>query len=202
MQTSLALVRTSAAMLGKRKRDDASQSLQPSKHSPLPALQVQIVNGKLIVRLDGASKKSKSSAAASHATDDAGQPFSEDEADAEEGMETPRLRSRSASSKPKVRYFCSYEGCGKSYTKPVRLAEHIRSHTGERPFRCPQKGCGQSYLRETHLQAHMRSHVKNEQEKPLECGERDCDKRFWTNQHLKRHVKLVHEQDKDAYKVR
>jgi hypothetical protein len=29
------------------------------------------------------------------------------------------------------KYRCVNDGCGKSYTKPSRLAEHERSHTGE-----------------------------------------------------------------------
>jgi hypothetical protein len=29
------------------------------------------------------------------------------------------------------KYFCHWEGCQKSYTKPVRLEEHVRSHTNE-----------------------------------------------------------------------
>ena len=31
----------------------------------------------------------------------------------------------------KKMYQCTIEGCGKSYTKPVKLEEHERSHTGE-----------------------------------------------------------------------
>jgi len=98
----------------------------------------------------------------------------------------------------KTRYFCQHSGCDKSYTKPVRLAEHERSHTGERPFVCSEEGCSAKYLRESHLTAHMRTH-RDENEKPLGCTEEDCDKRFWTNQHLQRHVKLVHEKDKGQY---
>ncbi|KNZ58419.1 hypothetical protein VP01_1932g1 [Puccinia sorghi] len=33
-------------------------------------------------------------------------------------------------SKPR-KYLCHWEGCHKSYTKPVRLEEHLRSHTNE-----------------------------------------------------------------------
>lgn len=29
------------------------------------------------------------------------------------------------------RYRCTYEGCDKAYSKPTRLAEHERSHTGQ-----------------------------------------------------------------------
>ncbi|KAA1080370.1 Strongly-conserved Zn-finger binding protein (TFIIIA) [Puccinia graminis f. sp. tritici] len=47
------------------------------------------------------------------------------------------------------KYFCHWEGCQKSYTKPVRLEEHVRSHTNERPFGCPT--CPAAYRRETHL---------------------------------------------------
>lgn len=121
---------------------------------------------------------------------------------------TSRLSTPTTSSKarPKAvrrqtRYFCTWEGCCKSYAKPVRLAEHMRSHTGERPFECTHEGCNASYLRDTHLVAHMRTHL-DEKDKPFTCEEDECGKKFWTNQHLNRHVKLVHEQDAGAYKVR
>ncbi|KIK90842.1 hypothetical protein PAXRUDRAFT_662159 [Paxillus rubicundulus Ve08.2h10] len=86
----------------------------------------------------------------------------------------------------KARYPCTHPGCTKSYPKPSRLAEHCRSHTGERPFTCGE--CGKSYLRETHLQAHSKSHLP-ESERPYVCTESsDCQRRFWTFQHL-----VVHE---------
>jgi hypothetical protein len=34
----------------------------------------------------------------------------------------------------KKKYFCTFTGCGKSYSKPCRLEEHERSHTGEVNF--------------------------------------------------------------------
>ncbi|KAF9777877.1 hypothetical protein BJ322DRAFT_1094846 [Thelephora terrestris] len=84
----------------------------------------------------------------------------------------------------KKKYHCTFSGCGKSYSKPCRLEEHERSHTGERPFVCTT--CNKTYLRETHLQAHSRSHLPDS-DRPLECPEEDCSKRFWTVQHLKVH---------------
>jgi len=102
----------------------------------------------------------------------------------------------------KKRYKCTHNGCDKAYSKPSRLEEHERSHTGQvivflskvnftlnqslqRPFVCIK--CNKSYLRETHLHAHARSHLP-ESERPLVCLEDSCGKRFWTSQHLRVHV--------------
>ncbi|TBU49645.1 hypothetical protein BD309DRAFT_909197 [Dichomitus squalens] len=89
--------------------------------------------------------------------------------------------------KAKRDYVCTFEGCTKAYTKPSRLAEHERSHTGNRPFVC--RVCNKSYLRETHLQAHARIHLPSSA-KPFACEEKDCSKRFWTSQHLRAHIEL------------
>lgn len=120
------------------------------------------------------------------------------------------LTPRSGSSK--MRYCCTYPSCKKVYTKPCRLAEHFRSHTGEvisssiwvvtivlkiplcqRPFTC--KTCQKSYLRDSHLQAHMRSHLP-ESDRPLQCTHDGCSKRFWTSQHLNFHISAVHNREK------
>lgn len=103
----------------------------------------------------------------------------------------------------KKKYMCTISGCSKAYSKPSRLEEHERSHTGEvralhfgysevglilglgkRPFVCEM--CDKSYLRETHLQAHTRSHLP-ESARPLACSQLGCERRFWTTQHLKVH---------------
>ncbi|KAF4621040.1 hypothetical protein D9613_000365 [Agrocybe pediades] len=86
--------------------------------------------------------------------------------------------------KTKKCYQCTFEGCDRSYSKPSRLEEHQRSHTGQRPFSC--ETCGKSYLRETHLTAHTRSHLP-ESARPFVCERDGCGKRFWTTQHLKVH---------------
>lgn len=101
------------------------------------------------------------------------------------------------------RYTCDFAGCTKAYSKPARLAEHQRSHTGDvcqssssvllllmllqRPFVC--QACSKSYLRETHLQAHSRSHLPDSA-RPFSCEDAECGKRFWTSQHLRAHENL------------
>ncbi|GAA5832328.1 hypothetical protein JCM11251_006411 [Rhodosporidiobolus azoricus] len=87
------------------------------------------------------------------------------------------------------KFMCTWPGCGKCYTRPARLEEHQRVHTGERPFACTQ--CTSTFARDSHLKAHMRTH-SSQKEKRYPCKEEGCDKKFWTNQHLKKHVEVVH----------
>ncbi|KAJ6558457.1 hypothetical protein DFH09DRAFT_1248073 [Mycena vulgaris] len=84
-------------------------------------------------------------------------------------------------------YKCTQKGCDKAYSKPSRLEEHERSHSGQRPFVC--ETCKKSYLRETHLHAHARSHLPHS-DRPFVCLEPNCEKRFWTAQHLRVHSDL------------
>ncbi|CDR99916.1 hypothetical protein, partial [Sporisorium scitamineum] len=86
---------------------------------------------------------------------------------------------------------CPFEGCFKSYTKASKLAQHIRSHTGKRPFVCDHPGCGASYMRNEHLKAHQRRHL-DPSEKPFACEQEGCGLRFWTSSQLKNHVQACH----------
>jgi len=46
-------------------------------------------------------------------------------------QKVPMPPEHSGSQPTKKKYRCCFQGCEKAYTKPTRLAEHKRSHTGE-----------------------------------------------------------------------
>jgi general transcription factor IIIA len=100
-------------------------------------------------------------------------------------------------SKPRQnKYACDFEGCTKSYSRPVRLQEHKRSHTNDRPFACPQQGCDKTFLRESHLKHHIKA--KHDDVRDYICDWPDCDKGFHTAQRLKQHKK-THQVTKPEY---
>lgn len=52
-------------------------------------------------------------------------------------------------------YMCKF--CGKGFYYPSSLEKHIRTHTGEKPFKCPQ--CPYSASQKSHVKTHiMRRH--------------------------------------------
>lgn len=66
-------------------------------------------------------------------------------------------------------YACTHGDCDKSFARPCHLEEHLRSHTGERPFQCTEEpdSCNKSFLRESHLKAHVRT--MHQKIKPYTC---------------------------------
>ncbi|KFX93437.1 hypothetical protein V490_04842 [Pseudogymnoascus sp. VKM F-3557] len=59
---------------------------------------------------------------------------------------------------------CTYDGCTKTFNRPVRLASHLRSHTNERPFACTYADCDKAYIEEKHLKQHIKgshTHERN-----------------------------------------
>lgn len=83
------------------------------------------------------------------------------------------------------RLLCPYEGCDKAFNRPVRLEEHIRSHTNERPFKCHYPFCDKDYLRESHLKHHIKS--AHTDIRDYTCTFPGCGKSFATGQRLKVH---------------
>lgn len=83
-------------------------------------------------------------------------------------------------------YHCTHDGCNRTFNRPCRLEEHLRSHNNERPFTCTYDDCNKTFIRQTHLNRHMRDEHENIREH--ECTWPGCDKKFANATRLKRHI--------------
>lgn len=88
-------------------------------------------------------------------------------------------------------YHCPRDDCDRVFNRPCRLAEHMRSHTDERPYKCDHPDCDKSFRRDTHLSRHIKTAHSDERNHP--CTWPGCDKRFANATRMRRHYS-THEQ--------
>lgn len=92
-------------------------------------------------------------------------------------------------------HVCFWKDCprsGQPFKAKYKLINHIRVHTGEKPFACPFPGCGKLFARSENLKIHKRTHTG---EKPFVCEFPGCDRRFANSSDRKKHSH-VHTSDK------
>uniref|UniRef100_A0A4W5N0Q0 Zinc finger protein ZIC 5 n=1 Tax=Hucho hucho TaxID=62062 RepID=A0A4W5N0Q0_9TELE len=92
-------------------------------------------------------------------------------------------------------YVCYWENCPrdrKPFKAKYKLVNHVRVHTGEKPFPCPFHGCEKVFARSENLKIHKRTHTG---EKPFKCEFEGCNRRFANSSDRKKHSH-VHSSDK------
>ncbi|POM63517.1 Hypothetical protein PHPALM_21070 [Phytophthora palmivora] len=84
-------------------------------------------------------------------------------------------------------HVCSHPGCTRRFNRKYTLAEHVKTHTGERPHVCPVRTCGKRFSTSGNLSRHKRLHGYIE---PLKCPVQGCICTFPSNNKLEKHMKF------------
>ncbi|WPK25638.1 hypothetical protein PUMCH_002962 [Australozyma saopauloensis] len=77
-------------------------------------------------------------------------------------------------------FTCTYEGCGKKFTRRYNVRSHIQTHLSDRPFTCSY--CPKSFVRQHDLNRHVKSHMVT---KNCRCR---CGKEFTRVEGYKKHL--------------
>ncbi|KAI9475590.1 MAG: hypothetical protein EXX96DRAFT_540175 [Benjaminiella poitrasii] len=87
----------------------------------------------------------------------------------------------------KATYRCEWQNCprtDKPFTKRHKMYNHLRTHTGERPFACPKPDCKKRFSRPDSLTTHIKTHSNV---RPFVCPFEGCGKAYYHSRSLRKH---------------
>ncbi|KAI8889255.1 hypothetical protein K501DRAFT_282410 [Backusella circina FSU 941] len=87
----------------------------------------------------------------------------------------------------KATYYCCWKDCPrkqKPFTKRHKMHNHLRTHTGERPFVCLEPDCGKRFSRPDSLVTHAKIHSNI---RPHLCAYENCGKAYYHLRSLRKH---------------
>ena len=87
----------------------------------------------------------------------------------------------------KKKYKCNWSGCTISCDSELKLEEHYRTHTGERPYGCSYPECEKRFTQSSTRNRHEETHLVGKQ---FPC--KYCNKKFARSRALTTHLRKEH----------
>ena len=88
-------------------------------------------------------------------------------------------------------YIFKCQICFKTFPNRWNLNRHVKSHTGEKPFKCDHPKCGKSFSRKDNLKGHQ---VTHSDKRPFKC--QLCGSDYKHKKSLRKHMNLEHNEMK------